>query len=107
MAAGGDVVHFGKDPIQFAPLWFELMVPFADALLPLLLTSLLCTAKIDVMDNHFVPALSFGPVVCSALRNYGACDWVGKKWVDILDYGFLIHIPLIYIFHVHRCGSRY
>jgi len=25
----------------------------------------------DVMDNHYVPALSFGPAVCQALRNYG------------------------------------
>jgi len=25
----------------------------------------------DVMDNHYVPNLSFGPVICSALRNYG------------------------------------
>ncbi|OOS05717.1 ribulose-5-phosphate 3-epimerase [Moraxella cuniculi DSM 21768] len=25
----------------------------------------------DVMDNHYVPNLSFGPMVCQALKNYG------------------------------------
>ena len=25
----------------------------------------------DVMDNHYVPNLSFGPVICQALREYG------------------------------------
>jgi ribulose-phosphate 3-epimerase len=25
----------------------------------------------DVMDNHYVPTLTFGPLICKALRNYG------------------------------------
>jgi len=26
---------------------------------------------IDIMDNHYVPNLTFGPMICKALRNYG------------------------------------
>ena len=32
----------------------------------------------DVMDNHYVPNLTFGPVICTALRNYGI-----KEIIDV------------------------
>ena len=32
----------------------------------------------DVMDNHYVPNLTIGPMVCKALRNYGI-----KEFIDV------------------------
>ncbi len=32
----------------------------------------------DVMDNHYVPNLTIGPLVCEALRNYGI-----KSTIDV------------------------
>ncbi len=29
-----------------------------------------------------MPNLTIGPIACSALRNYGACEWDGQKGVD-------------------------
>ena len=29
------------------------------------------TVHFDVMDNHYVPNLTIGPMVCKALKNYG------------------------------------
>ena len=33
---------------------------------------------VDVMDNHYVPNLTFGPWICKALRNYGI-----KAYLDV------------------------
>jgi len=32
----------------------------------------------DVMDNHYVPNLTIGPMVCQSLRDYGV-----KEFIDV------------------------
>ncbi len=43
----------------------------------------------DVMDNHYVPNLTIGPMVCKALREYGI-----KEFIDVHLMIMLMKIPL-------------
>lgn len=67
----------------------------------------------DVMDNHYVPNLTFGPMVCKALRDYGITapidvhlmvEPVGNLIVDFANAGanFITFHPEA-TKHVDRC----
>ena len=57
----------------------------------------------DVMDNHFVPNLTFGPMICKALRDYGVTAPIDVhlmvKPVDRLIPDFAVAGANIITFH--------
>ena len=57
----------------------------------------------DVMDNHFVPNLTFGPMICKSLRDYGITAPIDVhlmvKNVDTLIPGFVKAGADIITFH--------
>ena len=46
----------------------------------------------DVMDNHYVPNLTFGPMVCAALKPYATVPVDVHLMVEPVDD--LIHVPI-------------
>jgi ribulose-phosphate 3-epimerase len=77
----------------------------------------------DVMDNHYVPNLTFGPIVCSALRAYGVTVPVDVHLMitpvdriipDFAEAGanyITFHPEASYhvdrtISHIHDCGCK-
>ena len=58
---------------------------------------------LDIMDNHYVPNLTFGPLICSALINYGISTPLDVhlmcKPVDDLIKNFIKEKPKYITFH--------
>ena len=40
----------------------------------------------DVMDNHYVPNLTFGPIICSSLKSYGVTVPIDVHLMIKLDH---------------------
>ena len=40
----------------------------------------------DVMDNHYVPNLTVGPMVCKSLREYGIKDFIDASMKSLIPY---------------------
>ena len=61
----------------------------------------------DVMDNHYVPNLSVGPMVCQALRSYGITAPIDVhlmvRPVDSLIEGFIAAGASSICFHPEAC----
>ena len=69
----------------------------------------------DVMDNHFVPNLTIGPLICDALRNFGIEEPIDVHLmvepVDrIRDAGHIVvdvrHVPDVGLDQRNRGGRR-
>ena len=56
----------------------------------------------DVMDNHYVPNLTIGPMVCKALRDFGIKEFIDVHLmidpVDELAQSFIEQVQILSVF---------